>query len=753
MNRPLALAPIEDPTIAEIFQQAETELAALSPDVNRRTFLKLAGIAGGGLTLAMTLGPRTAFGQDMEGPLPGLNAFVRVAPSGEVYIFAVNPEIGQGVKTSLPMIIAEELDAAWDTVVVEQAPIDSKYGRQFAGGSLSIPMNWQAMRQAGATARAMLVEAAAQQWGVDASTLRTENSAVINADGESLSYGELAEAAAKLEVPDAGSLTLKDRSEFKLLGTRVTGVDNEAIVTGKPLFGIDTRLPGMLYASYAKCPRFGGVAKSANLDEVKALPGIRDAFILDAKGSHADLPAGVAIVGDSTWAVFQARKQLKVDWDTSEASTASWTEFSARAKELSTQDGEQVVVETGDVNAAFDDASSTTVESFYTYQFASHAPLEPQNCVAWHQDGKMEIWAPSQTPQRSSATAMAATGIPAADIKVNQTRIGGGFGRRLLNDYVAEVAAIAQRVDAPVKLQWTREEDMAHDHYRPGGFHSFKGAIDADGKLSAWQNHFIGFSYGGRPVSGGSLGKDEFPALNVPNYKLTQTQLETGTPCYAWRAPGANSFGWVMQSFMHEMAVAAGKDHRDFLLEVMGEPRWFSEGNTRSLNTGRAADVIKLATEKAGWGQSLPVGHFHGLAFHFSHAGHVAQVAEVSVDANKKVTVHKVTVAADVGPIVNLSGAENQGEGGVVDALSTMADLEITMENGVVEQSNYHDYRPLRMRSTPEIETHFIQSEHSPTGLGEPTFPPLAPAVCNAIYAATGERIRTLPFSKQGFTV
>ncbi|GAB1261395.1 xanthine dehydrogenase family protein molybdopterin-binding subunit [Aurantivibrio plasticivorans] len=742
---------IPDPILAELFQQTESALAKLpAASLGRRSFLKLMGVAGGGLTLAVGIAPQLAEAQDREGDLPTLTAFVRIAPSGEIYIYAVNPEIGQGVKTSLPMIIAEELDASWDNVIVEQSAIDSRYGRQFAGGSLSIPMNWMALRQAGAAARAMLVAAAAKQLNVDAASLTTDNGAVIAPDGQRLSYGSLAEAAAKLDVPKR--VPMKDRSDFKLLGKRITGVDNEAIVTGKPLFGIDTRLPGMLYASFARCPQFGGVAKSANLEDIKKMSGIKDAFILGAKGTHTDLPSGVAIVGNSTWSVFQARKQLKVEWDTSKASTLSWTDSAAKAKSLAAEDGEKVVSESGDVAAAFGDAAKT-VEGFYTYQFASHAPLEPQNCVAWHKDGKMEIWAPSQTPQRAPASASAATGIPASDITIHQTRIGGGFGRRLLNDYVAEVAAIAQRVDAPVKLQWTREEDIQHDHFRPGGFHSLKGAVDADGKLSAWQNHFITFAFGGRPVSGGSLASDEFPALNVDNCKVTQTQLDTGTPCYAWRAPGANAFGWVMQSFVAELADAAGRDHKEFLLEVMGEPRWFKEGNTRSLNTGRAADVIKLAAEKAGWGKTLPPGRGMGLAFHFSHSGHIAEVAEVSVDANKKVTVHKVVVAADVGPIVNLSGAENQVEGSVVDALSTMADLEVTMEGGVVEQSNYHNYRPLRMRSTPEIETHFIQSEFAPTGLGEPAFPPLAAAVCNAIHAATGHRIRTLPFSKEGFSV
>lgn len=739
-----------DPIIADIIQQAEAQWAT-SMTVNRRSFLKLVGIAGGGLTLAMSFGP-AAFADGEDAGMANFNAYVRVSPEGKIYIYASNPEIGQGVKTSMPMIIAEELDAAWDDVVIEQSPIGSQYGRQFAGGSLSIPMNWDALRRAGAAARAMLVEAAAKQWNVPADSLRTEDSKVLNQLGDSLSYAELANAAARLSEPSADSLELKDRSEYKLLGKRIGGVDNVALVTGEPLFGIDTQLPGMVYATYTKCPAFGGKAVSANLDQIKKLPGVKDAFILDGNDTQTELSSGVAIIANSTWAAFQAQKKLKVEWDKSKASTDSWTDIVKTASELSKKEGDKVVADKGSVDEGFKNAART-VESYYSYQFASHAPLEPQNCTAYAKDGMIEVWAPSQTPQGAVGSVAKVTGLSADKIKLNQTRIGGGFGRRLLNDYACEVAAIAQKVDAPVKLQWTREADMQHDFYRPAGFHSLKGAVDQGGKISAWQNHFITFTNNGRSVSGGSLSEEEFPALNLDNYRLTETALPLGTPCYAWRAPGANAFAWVMQSFIHELAVAADRDHREFLLEVMGEPRWFAEGNTRSLNTGRAAEVIKLATEKAGWGKKLPKGRGMGLAFHFSHAGHIAEVAEVSVDANKKITVHKVTVAGDVGPIVNMSGAENQAEGSVVDGLSTMLDLEITMENGMVEQSNYHNYRPLRMKDAPEVAVHFIQSEHSPTGLGEPALPPLAPAVCNAIYAATGHRVKTLPLSKEGFTV
>jgi isoquinoline 1-oxidoreductase beta subunit len=406
-------------------------------------------------------------------------------------------------------------------------------------------------------------------------------------------------------------------------------------------------------------------------------------------------------------------------------------------------------VNTGSAADALKGAAKT-VEGFYTYPFVSHSPLEPQNCTAWNHDGILELWSPTQTADRSLATLSSALGVPVEKIKVNQTRVGGGFGRRLMNDYACEAGAIAQRYAGPVKLVWTREQDMAHDFYRVGGFHSLQGGVDASGKLVAWRNHFISFTADGKnPVSGGNLPAEEFPAQNVANYQLSQTLLPLITPCGPWRAPRSCSVAWVVQSFLHELSAAAGRDHRDFLLEVMGEPRLLQGG----LNTGRAADVIRLATEKAGWGRKLPPGHGMGLAFHFSHAGHIAEVAEVSVDVDKRIRVHRVVVASDIGPIINMSGANNQCEGAVIDGFSTMLGLEITMENGRVEQSNFHQYPILRIAAQPKVEVHFIQSQNPPTGVGEPALPPVAPAICNAIYAAIGHRVRTLPLTKERFSI
>lgn len=745
-----------DRNLRNVLREAEGARASAWRRIDRRTFLKLTGVATGGMTLAACFndGP----GNDAPtGPASDFtpNAFINIGTDGSVLIYSKIPEIGQGIKTSLPMIVAEELDAAWADVRIAQAHIDTEvFGRQSAGGSRSIPTSWDQLREAGATARLMLLRAAAETWGVPAEECSTANSAVVHeASGRQLGYGELADAASRQAVPDKSELVFKARADYTLLGQRITGVDNEKIVRGEPLFGIDQQLPGMVYATYVKCPATGGRVRSANLEEVRALPGIRDAFAIDGNDTVTELMPGVAIVGDSTWAVFEARKRLVVDWDESEAATDSWSASVAEATKLAGDGTAAVLRESGDVDAAFAAAASTH-EAFYTYPFVSHAPLEPQNCTAQFRDGAIEIWAPTQRPDGAVASVANVLGIPEESINLHQLRVGGGFGRRLVNDYVCEVAAIAQRVDAPVKLQWTREDDMAHDFYRPGGFHAFKASLDDAGRLSGWQDHFITFSNdGAEPAPSADMREGELPEGLIDNWRVRQSLMPLGTPTGPWRAPRSNAIAFAVQSFIHELAVAAGRDHLEFLLEILGDPRWLVPGDAGALNTERAAAVTRLAAEKAGWGKPLPEGRGLGLAFYFSHAGHFAEVAEVSVDLDRRLQVHRVTVAGDVGLIINRSGAENQCEGAVIDGLSTMLGLEVTLEDGRARESNFDSYPLLRIDAAPAVDVHLIETDYSPTGLGEPALPPLAPAVCNAIYAATGHRVRTLPLSREGFRV
>jgi isoquinoline 1-oxidoreductase beta subunit len=424
--------------------------------------------------------------------------------------------------------------------------------------------------------------------------------------------------------------------------------------------------------------------------------------------------------------------------------------------------GPQEMKKVGDVDAAFQ--ANKPVEGFYTFSYVTHATLEPMNTTAWYQNTpagpKLELWAATQMDSARTAAAQAVE-VPAANTTMHMMRVGGGFGRRINTEYAAEAAWISKQAGGiPVKLMYTREDDMTHDFYRAGGFQALKGAVDAQGKLVAWQSHVISFAgANGRAVTGGGWSANEFPAEYAPNYRQTMSLMPTSTPTGPWRAPGSNTAAWVVQSFMHELSTAAKRDHGEFLLEVYGNkqpaaapaPGGFGGGGG-GLNPTRAIGTIKAVMERSGWGKPLPKGHYHGLAFHFSHQGHFAEVAEVSVDSKKKVTLHKMWVVGDIGPIVNMASAENQVQGCIVDALSTMA-LEVTMENGRIEQTNFDKYKIARMPISPAVDVHFLNTTDSPTGLGEPAFPPAAPAICNAIYAATKERIRTLPITRQGFSI
>ena len=724
--------------------------------LSRRDFIRVTALVGGGFALGF--GWRDALAT--TAPLDNTarvftpNAFIRITPDGVVTLVAKNPEVGQGIKTSLPMIVAEELEVDFTKVKIEQAALDPQLGPQFAGGSLSTPMNYDLLRKAGATARTMLVEAAAQTWGVPANECQAESGTVIHRPtGRRLTYGELAAKAATLPLPDEKTVKLKEPDEFKLLGSRVGGIDNPAIVTGQPLFGLDQRVPGMKFAVYEKCPVFGGKAVSANLEQVKSQPGVRDAFILEAKGDQTVLLSGVAIVADSTWAAFSARKLLRVNWEEgSGAAQGSETYATQAAAQLGSPG--KVMRQDGDVAAALT-AAATKIEATYFYPYISHANLEPQNCTAWPtKDGGFEVLAPTQNPGSAQDVAAKVTGLPKDKIKVRFTRIGGGFGRRLNNDYVAECVSIAEKFGGPIKLVWSREDDMRHDFYRPMGWHRLRGGLDASGKVTAWHDHFVtvGLTSDSEPGSSAKMSPEELPARFLPNFLLEQSILNTVVPTGPLRAPGSNALGFVMQSFIDELAHAAGRDPLQFRLELLGEDRLVpSTGkNSPPYDTARMKAVLRLAAEKSGWGKKLPRGTGQGIAFHFSHRGYVAEVAEVSVSPEGLLRVHRVTATVDAGPIMNLSGAEHQVQGSIIDGLSAAWLQEITVEHGHVVQSNFDTYPLLRITEAPPIvEVHFLQSKNPPTGLGEPALPPLPPAITNAIFAATGKRHRSLPLSRQ----
>lgn len=737
--------------------------APLSPA--RRRFLRQSAIGGGALVLGLYAdGSMAALLKDAAAAGEfAPNAFIRIGRDGRVTLVSKQPEIGQGIKTSLPMVIAEELEVDWKDVRIVQGDLDPAYGSQSAGGSTSTPTNYNEFHRLGATARTMLVQAAAQSWGVPPSECTASSGAVLHAASKRrLGYGALVAAASVLPVPAAAQVTLKDPASYKLLGTRIGGVDNLAVVSGKPLFGIDVRLPGMLYAVYAKCPVFGGKPTSANLDELRALPGVKDAFIVAGTANLNGLRPGVAIVATSTWAAFRARRQLKVEWDEGAGAGHSWKDFAAQAQAASKKPGASVMRKDGDVATALATAAKT-VEAAYSYPFVSHASMEPQNCTAWFKpaDGTLELWAPTQNPGSGQALVASTFGIAKEKIRLHIIRSGGGFGRRLSSDFIVEATAIAQKVAAPVKLTWTREDDLQHDHFRAGGFHFLRGGVDAGGKLVAWHNHFVTFANrierdGAsvlQPGSGGNLSGEEFPGRWLGNCLLEQTPLECRIPMGPWRAPGSNVFAWVFHSFIDELAHAAGRDPLEFRLELLGQQDIVAGTGERGqpYNVGRMKRVLREVADKAGWGKrSFPRGQGQGIAFHFSHRGYIAEVAEVTVSREGVLKVDRVVVVSDIGAqIVNLSGAENQVQGSVIDGLSTLMYPELDIDKGRVVQSNFHEYPLLRMPDTPaKIEVHFLKTDFPVTGLGEPALPPLAPAVCNAIFAATGKRVRQLPLSK-----
>ncbi|EDY84450.1 Aldehyde oxidase and xanthine dehydrogenase, molybdopterin binding domain protein [Verrucomicrobiia bacterium DG1235] len=721
--------------------------ASLNSVLPRRSFLKTTLLASGAFLVGVAYRRELWAGGSADEADWSPNLYLRIDPDNTVFILSKNPECGQGVKTALPMIVAECLEVDWEQVRVDQAGLDDRLGRQAAAGSGSTPDAWNDLRVAGTGARVMLVAAAAEKWSVAPSEcVAREGRVLCEAKGLSARYGDLLKLAAKQAAPNLEALSLVSKpKDFKLLGRRIAGVDNAKIHTGKALFGCDTRLEGMLYAVYVKCPSFGGRVNKANVEQVLEMPGVTHAFVVEGGADPTGLAPGVAIVAETWWEANAARRYLRVDWETAQSDSSY--DYERQADALRKEAGE-TLREDGQVEEAFGMAERI-VEGSYYYPFVSHAPMEPQNCTAlYHDSGRIELWAPTQLPGSARDAVSRTLGLKNESIQIHMTRMGGGFGRRLVNEFAAEVAWIAREVRRPVQLQWTREDDMSHDFYRPAGWHDFKAGLDEGGRMVAWDHHFVTFGNEGRSVSGAGISRSHYPAGLVENFRLRQSMIPCHVPTGPWRSPGHSAFCWAFQSFFDDVCDASGRDPLEFRMELLS--RSFGEP---PLDLARTRATLKLAAEKAGWGRELGEKRGMGLAFHFDHGGFATHIAEVSVGSGGRYKVDRVVSAIDVGPVLNRSGAENQVEGCVVDALSTCSQLEIEFIAGTAKQSNFRDYPLLRIDQTPTIECHFIESDNPPSGLGEPPFAPVAPAIANALFAATGRRVREMPFVRAGFSI
>jgi len=698
---------------------------------SRRKFLKNSLMASGGLILGFNWLNSEAVASNLieQATVENItsNAFLSIAPNGIITIFSPNPEIGQGIKTAFAVIVAEELDADWKNVVVKQAHLDAKkYERQLTGGSGAIKHSWERLRKAGATAKQLLVEAAAQKWSVEATSCRTENSFVISSIGQKLSYGELSEAASKLPIPK--EIKLKKTDDFKLIGKTTKSADNLDVLTGKPIFGLDFKTEGMLHAQIQRPPAFGLKLKSFDASEAKKIPGIIDVVSFGNK---------VAIVGNATWQIMKARKALKIDWE-KEKDLESDADHNRIFTEMMEGNKAEVRRKDGDVEKAFREAHKV-IQAEYQCPFLPHNPMEPMNFFADVKEKSVRLAGPTQTPQSAVDQVSKLLNIPAANITLELTKMGGGFGRRLNNDYALEAAELSSIIKAPVKVMWTREDDMSGGIYRPAVRYRFKAAVDKAGNMTGFMLRGVSLN------AGNSTRQDNFPVGAVENVLIDSVDYKSPITTGPWRAPITNFLAYAEQAFLDEVAAEIGKDPVQFRLELLAKVKEKPVGKI-TYEPERFEKVIKMAAEKSQWGK-FKKDVYQGFSVYFSHNSYVAQVAEIELMKGKP-TLKKVYAVTDCGIVINESGARNQIYGAIVDGIGHAMYGKLSFKDGIPQENNFNTYRLIKYNEVPEIEAHFINNGIDPTGLGEPALPPTGGALANVIFKATGKRIYNQPFAE-----
>jgi len=726
--------------------------------ISRRTFIAGSAVAGAGLVIGVRFSGSLLQGQESDkakekkAPNP-FDAYIHVKPDGKISLIVAKSEMGQGIKTGLAMILAEEACVDFNSVSVEQAETrPDLYEHMGTGGSGSTMENFMPLRRAGATVRDLMITAAAKRWNVSKKDCEAKKGTVVHEDsGRMATYGDLIEAAKKLSLPDPEKVELKNESEFELIGHATPRVDIPAKVNGTAGFGIDVRVPGMLFAVVARCPTFGGKAAKFDAAKAKAASGVRDVFEIPAFAADRFTAGGVVVVADSTWAAMKGREALAVSWDRGPAASES-TEGMYRALRSAAHKPGKRVRNDGDVDKVLSNGAKK-IEAVYELPLLAHATMEPMNITIHARGSDAEVWAPTQSPDWVQGTVAQVLNLKPDKVAVHTTLMGGGFGRRYMADFPAEAAQIAKVIGRPVQLVWSREDDMTHDFYRPATCHRMQGAVDANGKPAAWFHTMASTSIKGfwdpkAEPEESEVGGAAQIGYAIPNVRLEFNPVSSAVPRAWWRSVENSFNGFVVESFIDELAVAAGKDPFEFRRGLLDKPaNWKAKGDDDP-DPARLRGVLELAAQKAGWGTPLPKGRGRGIAAFFSFGSYFAEVAEVTVKGND-FKIDRIVAAVDCGQIVNPESVRSQTEGAIVYGLSAALKNEITIKDGAVEQTNFNGYDPLRINEVPHIEVHLTVSKDDPGGMGEPGLPPAAPAVANAIFAACGQRLRKMPFQLQ----